>query len=349
LWLCSPVLATLQNQSEVDNKTLLIGTKVTPPFAMKSSEGKWQGVSIELWEEIAKRLHLDYVWQERNLESLLSGVENSELDVSIAALTITADREKRIDFSHAYYSTGLSIAVPIVHDGGWKSVVKGILSLKMLIPIGILLSVLLVIGAFTWFIERKRNPKSFNPDPVRGIASGIWWAAVTMTTVGYGDKTPKTLGGRLVALFWMFSSLLLLSTIIASVTSALTLSQLEPLVSGPEDLAKARIASVEKSTSDQYLKSRRLSATYYDSVLASLKALDKHEVDAVVYDKPLLQYLVKQDYENSLKVDDSLFEHQYYGIAFPEGSSLREPVNRALLEIIEQDKWQDILSKYLGD
>ncbi len=208
---------------------------------------------------------------------------------------------------------------------------------------------LFVIGTITWLIERKRNPKSFNPDPIKGIASGIWWAAVTMTTVGYGDMTPKTLGGRLIALFWMFASLLLLSTIIASVTSALTLSKLEPLISGPEDLAKARIASVEKSTSDKYLKSRRLSARYYDSVLEGLKALDQHEVDAVVYDEPLLRYLVKENFDDKLEVDDSLFERQHYGIAFPEGSPLRESVNRIMFEIIEQDKWQQVVSKYLGN
>ncbi len=147
LWLCLPSAdsspsadgSQLANGSQypqrakLQNKVLQIGTKVAPPFSMKTTDGKWQGISIELWEKIAKQLQLEFVWKEKDLKTLLSGVQNSELDVSIAALTITADREKRIDFSHAYYSTGLSIAVPRVQNSGWRTVIKGILSFKLLI------------------------------------------------------------------------------------------------------------------------------------------------------------------------------------------------------------------------
>ncbi len=347
-----PSLNSQANETKPDKKPntqLKVGTKIFPPFAMKNSKGEWTGISIELWQEIARQLNLNYQWQEYNLKSLLNNIGNSNLDVAIAALTITAEREKTFDFSHTYYSTGLSIAIPRTQGNGWLTVLNGLFSLKMLMIIAALFSVLFVIGTLTWLIERKRNSHSFNPDPIRGIASGIWWAAVTMTTVGYGDMTPKTLGGRLIALFWMFASLLLVSAVIASVASTLTLSKIEPLVSGPEDLARARIASIENSTSDQYLKSRHLSVRYFNSVSECLHALKDKKVDAVVYDEPLLKYLVKKHFADSLEIDDSLFDRQHYGIAFPEGSPLRESVNRVMLEILQGDKWQKILAKYLGN
>ena len=344
----SPFVFAQDISSASNDHVLTIGTKVAEPFAMKDEEGKWYGISIELWEKIAKELNIKYRWQEHNLSTLLKGISDSSLDVGIAAITITSDREKQFDFSHAYYSTGLSIAIPKQLNGGWRSIIGGLFSLQMLITILMLVLILFGIGMLAWLFEKKKNPKNFNPNPLKGIPAGIWWAAVTMTTVGYGDMTPKTLGGRLVALFWMFASLLMISTIIASMSSALTIANSTQLVSEPEDLPKARIASIKNSSSDIYLKKRHLKNSYYPSVFEGLSAIEKSEIDAMVYDAPLLQYLIQQSFKDKLMVLDTVFEHQSYAIAFPEGSPLRESVNRVMLDIIHRDEWQRVLQHYLG-
>jgi polar amino acid transport system substrate-binding protein len=41
---------------------------------------------------------------------------------------------------------------------------------------------------------------------VTSLFDGIYWAIVTMTTVGYGDKTPKTGTGCFIAVLWMMAS-----------------------------------------------------------------------------------------------------------------------------------------------
>jgi len=343
----SPPLLFAQDSGS--NKTLIVGTKIAPPFAMKADAGSWEGISIELWDKIANKLDIDYEWQEHNLKSLLNGVTNGQLDAGIAAITITSAREKNFDFSHSYYSTGLSIAVPKNATNGWLNVLKGIFSPRMLIIVLMLAAVLFSVGTLAWLLERKRNPEHFSPHPITGIADGFWWAAVTMTTVGYGDMAPKSLGGRIVALLWMFSSLLLLSGIIAGIATTLTLSKIQPLVSGPEDLARVRVATIENSTSDQYLKEHRIKRHYYPSVLEGLEAINQNKADAMVYDAPLLIHLIKHNFEGDLEVLESRFELQDYGIAFPENSSLREPVNRAMLTIIHEPEWQKTLAKYLGD
>ncbi|MGO2102628.1 MAG: ion channel [Psychroflexus halocasei] len=43
-----------------------------------------------------------------------------------------------------------------------------------------------------------------------------------MTTVGYGDKSPLSLGGRIVGLIWMFMAVIILSSLTAGIASALT-------------------------------------------------------------------------------------------------------------------------------
>ncbi len=54
---------------------------------------------------------------------------------------------------------------------------------------------------------------------VKNLGDGIWWALVTITTVGYGDITPLTTVGRVVASSLMFLGLGLIATITAIVSA----------------------------------------------------------------------------------------------------------------------------------
>jgi voltage-gated potassium channel len=51
------------------------------------------------------------------------------------------------------------------------------------------------------------------------LALGAWWALVTLTTVGYGDVVPTTLGGRLVGVIVILGGVLILSLLTATVAS----------------------------------------------------------------------------------------------------------------------------------
>ncbi|MFQ5874446.1 MAG: transporter substrate-binding domain-containing protein [Dehalococcoidia bacterium] len=334
-------------QGSVGRK-LIVGTKQAPPFAMKNPDGSWSGISIDLWRAIASELNYSYELRELDLQGLLDKVRDGSLDVAVAALTITAERERLFDFTHPFYTTGLGIAVAKRREGGWLSLVRGILSAEFLQVIAFLTLLLLVLGVLIWLFEKKRNPSQFGGGPASGIFSGFWWAAVTMTTVGYGDKAPVTFWGRVVATIWMFVGIIAISAFIAAVTSALTVDRLESSIRGPEDLARARVATVANSAAEGYLRERRLAYRTYKTLLASLRAVAEGESDAVVYDEPLLRYLVITELQGKVEVLPRSFERQHYGIALPSGSDLREPINPVLLEKIGGPWWQEVLYRYLG-
>jgi voltage-gated potassium channel len=56
-------------------------------------------------------------------------------------------------------------------------------------------------------------------DEYASIWVGMWWALQTVTTVGYGDVTPKHVSGRIVATFVMLEGIAFLTIIIAAITS----------------------------------------------------------------------------------------------------------------------------------
>jgi len=130
---------------------------------------------------------------------------------------VTADREATMDFTHAFYSTGIAIAVAPKDSGGLATMLAAIFTPRFGKLIAALFAMLLLIGALMWLAERRRNAQQFGGSAAHGIGAGLWWSAVTMTTVGYGDKAPVTLLGRVLGLFWMFAAILIIAISITTI------------------------------------------------------------------------------------------------------------------------------------
>ncbi|NBB70759.1 MAG: transporter substrate-binding domain-containing protein, partial [Alphaproteobacteria bacterium] len=235
-------------QAADEREPLRVGTTAAPPFAMPNEAGDWHGLGIDLWRELAAALDIDFVIEERPFAELLPAVEAGELDAAVAAITVTAAREERVDFTHPFHTTGLAVAVSQQAPGGhWWRVVQRLASAQFLYVVAALALVLFVAGFLVWLFERRRNPEMFGGPPTTGLGSAFWWSAVTMTTVGYGDKAPQTTGGRAVALVWMFVSIIILSSFTAAITSSLTLSQLGHDLRDVSDLRRAHVGTVAGS------------------------------------------------------------------------------------------------------
>ncbi|MDA1015267.1 MAG: transporter substrate-binding domain-containing protein [Planctomycetota bacterium] len=225
---------------------------------------------------------------------------------------------------------------------------KKVFSIAFLEVVGAMLVMLFVAGFLVFLFERRKNPSDFGGHWLKGSASGIWWAAVTMTTVGYGDKAPKTPAGRIVAVIWMFSAILLISAFTASVTSALTVTELESIVDGPSDLRRVRVATVSGSTSEDYLKDRFIPRSSFETVREALDELRERRVDAVVYDGAMLKFLAFNEYAGTVQVLPRIFERQDYAFGVQSDSPLREKLNQAILQVINRPEWDDRLKRYLG-
>ena len=73
-------------------------------------------------------------------------------------------------------------------------------------------------------METWSNQEEFSRCFGAGLFDGFWWAYVTMTTVGYGDKATKSTSGKLFAVLWVLIGITIFSMLTASLTNTITAS-----------------------------------------------------------------------------------------------------------------------------
>ena len=76
--------------------------------------------------------------------------------------------------------------------------------------------ILVLNGAAVAYLLERHAPGS----NIHTFGESVWWSVVTVTTVGYGDYFPVTLGGRITAVFIMAIGILTLAVITAQVASS---------------------------------------------------------------------------------------------------------------------------------
>ena len=332
-----------------EKEKLVIGTKIAEPFVISDENNNWSGISFELWKRIANELHIDYEVREYDLQGLIEAVNKEQIDIAVSPLTITAEREKLLDFTHSYFTTGLSIAVVSKEDNSILSLLGKIFSLQFMEIVSLILFVLFVVGLLVWIFERKKNKTQFGEGISKGLGSGFWWAVVTFTTVGYGDKAPQTVGGRTIAIIWMFAGLIIISSFTAAIASALTVDSLETGIKSENDLHDIRVASINGSSSAEYLIQNEFDFIVLKSIDEGLNALYNYEIDAFVYDAPILKYSIKKrNISNKVKVLPIVLDPINYAFALPTNSNLKEKINQILLREIDNSQWKILLSSYLG-
>ena len=66
------------------DRELIVATREVPPFAMKNKDGSWRGISIELWQRVAERLHLRYRFSEQaSNQDILNGIASGAFDAGV--------------------------------------------------------------------------------------------------------------------------------------------------------------------------------------------------------------------------------------------------------------------------
>jgi polar amino acid transport system substrate-binding protein len=325
----------------LDSK-LVVATKDTvPPFAFRN-KSDLTGFSIELWSNIAKKLGKQYQWLPlKTTPEILQAVEAEKADLGIANISITSDREDKFDFSFPMFESGLQIMTLSRQQPAGLPYFFGLFFTSSLLQLFAWMALLvLLLSHVVWFFERGNKKTDISDSYIPGIFEACWWAAATLAT--QAESMPKSLLGRMLAVLWMFTSVVFVAYFTATVTSNLTVQNLQGDIKGPNDLPGKTVLTVKSSTAEKYLRKGGLSVVSYPSIDIAYKALLARKGDAIVYDSPVLVYLSSHEGKGLVTVVGSIFEKESYGIVFPQGSQLRKAVNEALLSLIESGYYQKL-------
>ena len=120
-------------------------------------------------------------------------------------------------------------------------------------------------------------------------------------------------------------------------------------IRGPEDLKGKAVAVKTGTATVDFVKTlgtkKLIKFPNIDNVYLEVVS---GGADAAVHDTPNVLYYIKTVGKGRVKAVGPDVKLAYYGIAFPQGSALRDKVNVALLECIEQGEYDEIYIKWFG-
>lgn len=311
-----------------------------PPYAMRSGNDVWLGYAVEAWRIIAEKNGWTYDVTPLDLEAADAALAAGTIDVALpvpatVALVRSADLALPLD------TANMGLATP--RETMILSVLRDLISpvfLQLCAGISVLL---LAVGTLVWLVERKQNPKQFSRKVLPGLGDGYWFAAVTLSTIGYGDKAPVTAAGRLISLLWMLVGLVVTAGLTASIVTIATGSQ-----TSDGSFRSAPIATVAGSATADYLQAEGREVKTFATLDEAVAALEKGEVEQVAALAPALREAVSRT-TIPIPVHDTGSDPVMMTIALRQGNPLLRDLNTAILDFNASDGSRRLRTQYFGD
>ncbi|XP_022779218.1 uncharacterized protein LOC111320785 [Stylophora pistillata] len=155
-----------------------------------------------------------------------------------------------------------------------------------------LLAVTLVLtaisGVIMWALDTYWNSEEFPRSFIKGSWDGFWWSFISMTTVGYGDKSPKSLPARIFSIVWILVGLIVMAIFTANVTTALTALTLETEPSRIDQyenvIINILVAVLGNGTEYQHAQQEEAEPIVHTSIDDAVKAVQSKDVDGIFID-----------------------------------------------------------------
>ena len=296
------------------------------------------GFAIDLWKALADVMQAEYSLTTTDISGALQAVTQGEADVAIGCISITHNREKQLDFTHP------------VAEGGLQAVThyqRGVLprfSAQSKYLLLFLLALVVFFAHLMWWSERGQP--AIHDAYFPGIVEAIWFSVVTMSTVGYGDIAPRKWLGRIGALLIILLGVTTFGFIVGQFAADAVKPQALNPVESIQDLHKYRIGTRENTATTEFLMSRGIDYSGFETLEEAIAAMLSNRVDVVLHDTVAIQYQIHR--HSDLIETGPTFNAHHLGFAVPQGSELTEEINVALLKLQENGRYETILNRWFS-
>lgn len=331
---------------------LAVAVRILPPFVVYDDRS-YSGFEVELAHLLAARLGMEVdIHAVDTVAKQIDDIDRGVARLALGGVAITESRERLVDFSLPVLNTGLTIMAPSEADRHIGD--RILLFLRAIISsdlpwLLVVFGVAVLISAHViWWLERHHNA-DFAVPYRQGIWDSFYWSVVTMSTVGYGDKVARGDKGRVFALIWIALGTLVFASFTASIASSLAVNELRGEIAGPSDLPGHRVATVSQTAGAAYLSSIGVGPVLVQDVGDAYSLLQAGEVDAIVFDAPVLHFHASREGAGELVTVGPDFEQVQYGFVLSQDDAdFREQVNLALLDLIESGVYRQLHDRWFG-
>lgn len=334
-------------------ETVNVAVHPLEPFVVRTSSGELTGFSIDLWDEIAKRVGwaTEYLITD-DVRGQLASVAAGRAGVAVGGISLTAQRQESFDFTQPTLDAGLQIIVPVQDTrpsvpglGGYLDL---LLSRMMLVWLAAAVVISVIPAHVFWLVERRRQEKpvvsrSYFP----GIFQAFGWGIGSL--VGRQSTSATQRATKALAILWGFAAIVFVSFYSANLSATLTVAKLDAKITGPADLYEKSVATVRGTTAADFLRSMGIDSTETSTIEDSYHLLREEGYDAVVFDAPVLRYYVAHRGEGVAVTAGPVFQDENQGFVVSTNSPLRKPINQALFRMREDGTYNLIKEKWFGD
>uniref|UniRef100_A0A7N0TCG1 Ionotropic glutamate receptor C-terminal domain-containing protein n=1 Tax=Kalanchoe fedtschenkoi TaxID=63787 RepID=A0A7N0TCG1_KALFE len=286
-----------------------------------------------------------------NYNDLIYQVFLGTFDIVVGDVTIVANRSRFVDFTLPYTESGVSMIVPI-KDHTTKNAWIFLKPLTWQLWITSVCC-FIFIGFVVWVLEHRTN-EDFRGPAWYQVGTMFWFS---FSTVLFAQRERVVSNSaRFVMIVWVFVVLILIQTYTASLTSLLTVKKLQPMITDVNELVKrGDLVGYQQGTFVlDLLKNMGFAESnlrQYDSLETLEEAFSKGDgkrtVAAVFDEIPYMRLFLGKHCSKYVMVGRT-YKTDGFGFVFPKRSPLVPDVSRAILNVTEGEKMEEIESKWFG-